>query len=201
MRTRAIEIARKRVPVPTRTIELHVREVEQLFESLDPCPFYERDLDADADEYIVASLRELREPPTAIVVYVDRPSGQPDEQRTLEQAIHRHFARKAQLARRELRGLVRRGWISLSIGIAFLATMLAASEAVVRNMEARPLATLLRESLVIGGWVAMWKPLEIFLYDWWPIASERRAFTVLSQLPVRLVERASMTSTTPTTQQ
>jgi len=26
-----------------------------------------------------------------------------------------------------------------------------------------------RESLLVGGAVAPWRPLEIFLYDWWPI--------------------------------
>jgi hypothetical protein len=155
------------VAMPVGAIELHLREVAQLFDSLDPCPFYERDLDPDAEEYIVASARELPERrASSIVVLVDEPSGQSDEQRDVEQAIRRHFERKAQLATRELRELVRRGWISLVIGLAFVATLLVASEAVVRRMDPGPLATVLHESLVIGGWVAMWKPLEIFLYDW-----------------------------------
>jgi hypothetical protein len=29
-------------------------------------------------------------------------------------------------------------------------------------------------SLVIGGWVAMWRPMEVFLYDWWPVRAEAR---------------------------
>ncbi len=40
---------------------------------------------------------------------------------------------------------------------------------------------------MIGGWVAMWRPLEIFLYDWWPIRAEARLFDRLSAMPVRLV--------------
>jgi hypothetical protein len=39
---------------------------------------------------------------------------------------------------------------------------------------------------VIGGWVAMWRPLEIFLYDWWPIQAERKLFDRLSIMPVRI---------------
>jgi hypothetical protein len=39
---------------------------------------------------------------------------------------------------------------------------------------------------VIGGWVAMWRPLEIFLYDWWPIVAERKLFDRLSTMPVRI---------------
>jgi hypothetical protein len=40
--------------------------------------------------------------------------------------------------------------------------------------------------LVIGGWVAMWRPLEIFLYDWWPIRDERQLYERLSVMPVRV---------------
>jgi hypothetical protein len=55
-----------------------------------------------------------------------------------------------------------------------------------RGYQGRPLGDLLRESLLIGGWVAMWRPLEIFLYDWWPIRSEVRLFDRLSTMPVQI---------------
>jgi len=35
-------------------IEVRIRELTQLFNSFDPSPFQERDLDSDAEEYIVA---------------------------------------------------------------------------------------------------------------------------------------------------
>ena len=40
-------------------------------------------------------------------------------------------------------------------------------------------ADVIRESLLIGGWVAMWRPLEVFLYDWWPI-SARQGYSIAS---------------------
>lgn len=169
------------------SIDLHLREVAQLFDSLDPCPFYERDLDADAEAYIVASTRELPQRPQAIVIYVDRSNGEADEARNLETAIHEHFARKLELATRELHVLLHRGWISLLIGLAFLGTLLVLSEAVVQRLTPGPLASVLRESLLIGGWVALWRPLEIFLYDWWPIVGKRRTYAVLASVPVSVV--------------
>jgi hypothetical protein len=33
----------------------------------------------------------------------------------------------------------------------------------------------------------MWRPLEIFLYDWWPIVGERRLHERLSRIEVRIV--------------
>ena len=32
----------------------------------------------------------------------------------------------------------------------------------------------------------MWRPLEIFLYDWWPINSDRRLLERLARMTVRL---------------
>ena len=46
---------------------------------------------------------------------------------------------------------------------------------------------VLQESFLIGGWVAMWKPLEIFLYDWWPILSQCWIYDRLSRIQVRIV--------------
>ena len=55
------------------------------------------------------------------------------------------------------------------------------------RISGEPLGEILRESLLIGGWVAMWRPLEVFLYDWWPIREEARLFDRLSAMPVRIV--------------
>jgi hypothetical protein len=173
-------------------VEVHLREVEQLFDSLDPCPFYERDLDSDAEDYIVDSVRELREHRVdTIVVRIDKSSQHPDEEQIVAAAIHKHFERKAQLASRELKDLIRRGVVSLAIGLVFLGTLLVASETVTARLEPGAFATVLSQSLVIGGWVAMWRPLEIFLYDWWPIAGRRRLFARLRELPVRLTNASA----------
>ncbi len=68
--------------------------------------------------------------------------------------------------------MFRRGRVSLLIGIAFLASSLIAGEMASQMLVANPFAEILRESLLIGGWVAMWRPLQIFLYDWWPLRAD-----------------------------
>jgi len=55
-----------------------------------------------------------------------------------------------------------------------------------RALGGTPVAALIRETMIIGGWVAMWRPLEIFLYDWWPILVERKLYDRLSVMPVRI---------------
>jgi hypothetical protein len=93
--------------------------------------------------------------------------------------------------RRDLRRLLRRGEISLGIGVAFLAVFFILAQVLGRLMGESGLATLFREGLIIVGWVAMWRPLEIFLYDWWPIVGQRRLYDRLSGIGVRIVQNGS----------
>ena len=40
--------------------------------------------------------------------------------------------------------------------------------------QCRALPTqVVEESLLIFGWVANWRPIEIFLYEWWPVVRRR----------------------------
>jgi hypothetical protein len=176
------------MPAHSGIVAVYVQELEQLFNSMDPSPFHQKGLDPKAEEYIVASAKELPSgSPTALVVYLDKPAASPDEGRVLAEAMRNHFTREAQLLRWELRRLIRRGSISLVIGLTVLATALAAGESVTRLLGGGHLASVLGASLHIGGWVAMWTPMEIFLYDWWPILGERRLYERLSRMPVQII--------------
>ena len=61
-------------PAPATRLDVHVGELRQLFNSLDPAPFRERDLDPDAERFIVEWGRETRaegrEPSRALRVVV-----------------------------------------------------------------------------------------------------------------------------------
>lgn len=170
-------------------IELHFREVGRLFDSLDPSPLQERDINRQVEEYIVDSAADIpRRVPMTLVIYIDEPADVPELDRKIAAAVRLHFAGQAQSLRRALRRLLRRGLVSLLIGLGVLVAFFLTSRAVAQSVrEPGPLVTLLRESLVIGGWVAMWKPLETFLYDWWPIVIDRRIRDRLTTIEVRAI--------------
>jgi hypothetical protein len=104
--------------------------------------------------------------------------------------VRDHFARKATETRRQLRQLFRVGRISLMIGLAVVAGSVIVGDLVETLMEGYNSGSIIRESLLIGGWVAMWRPLEIFLYDWWPIRGEARLFDRLSKAAVKVAPHA-----------
>lgn len=175
------------IPPNCELIEIHLAELKQLFNSMDPSPFAERDLDPNAEEFIVGWAQEAPpDAPIGLLIHLDRSPGLAEEPVLLRDAIRRFFAGRADRSRRQLRMLFRRGRISLFIGLIFLATCIAAGDLIASVMSGRRVGEILRESLLIGGWVAMWRPLEIFLYDWWPIRAERRLYQRLSIVSVRI---------------
>ena len=156
---------------------------------MDPSPFHERDLDDDAEEFIVSWAQEFpRRDPVSLVIHVNQIPAQRDAQHLVESAVHHYFAYRAKLKMLELRHLLKVGRTSLLIGLVFLGTCLLTSE-LLRRQEPRSLLMVARQGLIIAGWVAMWRPMEIFLYEWWPLLRKGRLYQKLSRMHVEVRKR------------
>ena len=155
---------------------------------MDPSPFHERDLDDDAEEFIVGWAREFpRRDPVSLVVHVNQLPPHGDAQHLLETAVHNYFAYRAKPNRLDFRHLLKQGRTSLIIGLAFLTACLLTSQLL--RYRAGTLPIIIRESLIIAGWVAMWRPMEIFLYEWWPLLRKGRLYEKLSRMRVEVRKR------------
>lgn len=167
-------------------IRLRIKDAPQLFNSLDPDPFIERDLDDDAVEYITSWAGEIpRHQPLKLVVEIAEPKLQQDHQSLIEGAVHNYFAQMAQLSTMRFRQLMKRGRQSLVIGLGVLCAAVIASR-LIAVYEEWAFARILQETVLIGGWVAMWRPMEIFLYDWWPLRRQRKDYERLRDMPVEV---------------
>jgi hypothetical protein len=175
------------IPSGCSVIEVHVGELKQLFNAIDPSPFRDKDLDPKAEEFIVGWAKDLpRDASLALVVDLDRQAGLPDEAAVLRDAIHEFFKHRAEAYRQRLRELFRVGRTSLVIGLAALTVAIAVGDFLATLLKGSRIGEIVRESLTIGGWVSMWRPLEVFLYDWWPIRNEAQLSDRLAAMPVRI---------------
>lgn len=166
---------------PAAAIQLRVNRIEQLFQSLDPSPFGEKDLDKDVEEYIVSWARELdSDQPIEVIIYLPEKELHTKAARELPEAFARYFRYRADLSQRELNEFYRVGRRFAVIGVTILVTCLIAAQLAGRYLAEGPTRRLLEQSLPILGWVANWRPLEIFLYDWWPLARRRDLYNRLS---------------------
>lgn len=167
-------------------IELKLREINQLFNTMDPSPFNEKDLDRDAEEFIVSWAREfpLNEP-VVLVVHLGMFPPEQDPQPVIEQAVRHYFGYRLELNKLEFRHLMHDGRRSLLTGLLFLAACLTVSN-LLFGAGAGAFSILGRESLTIAGWVAMWRPMEIYLYDWWPLHRRAKILEKLSRMAVEV---------------
>ncbi len=173
-------------PASKSDITLSLRELAQLFNSMDPSPFGDRDLDGAAEEFITSSARELpprQEPELVLLLAVPTAASNANE---VEKAVRRYFAKRAAIKRLEFGQLMRRGRLSLGVGLLFLVICLLLGELVAKSSPGAA-SDILKEGLTIVGWVAMWRPLEICLYDWWPLYEDRRRLDKLARMRVRIV--------------
>ena len=81
---------------------------------------------------------------------------------------------------------MRRGRLSLGVGVIFLVSCLLLGQLVAKSGLGAATDILL-EGLTICGWVAMWRPLEVYLYDWWPLLEERRRLDLLAKIRVQIL--------------
>ena len=167
--------------VAENLIEIRVNDIAQLFHTLDPFPFRERDLADEAEDYIVSWAREMPgNRPFKIVVHIPDNESQKSASRDFVEAFNRYFAGRAVVVQRDLNELFRIGRRSLLIGASILAACFLLAHLAGSYLTETAFKRLAEESFLILGWVANWRPLEIFLYDWWPLAHRRDLYNRLS---------------------
>ena len=74
------------------------------------------------------------------------------------------------------------------IGLAFLLLAIVVGEWIAGRIGSERHAIVIQESLIILGWVALWRPLGIFLYDWWPIRAEAKLLDRLGEMDVQVLD-------------
>src|ERR1700726_504646 len=176
----------QRPPTDSNDIEVRIEKVVQLFHSLDPFPFREKDLDSGAEEFIVGWARELPpDKPIRIVVHLPETEVSTPEARELGAALTQYFRYRARVMALDLSELFRVGRRAMAIGFTVLSFSTITGQTVV-NLVPSPIGSVIQESLLIFGWVANWRPIEIFLYDWWPVVRQRNLYQRLSAAEVKL---------------
>ena len=168
-------------------IEIKLSSVIQLFNSFDPAPFYEKELDAEAEDYIVDTVQDFPAK-TKFMIHIYLPPAlvESEEAKKIVPAIHNHFRYRMLVTERKFRAKFRFGRFSLIVGLSFLAIALIASQ-LVATLNNSFAAQLLSYALLIIGWVAMWQPITTLLYELWPILRRKRIYERISAMEIEIL--------------
>ena len=166
-------------------IELKVEHVASLFDAFDPFPIPSRDLSQAVENFVVGWARELPED-APLRIRIHAPLEDPDAARIAD-AFANHFKYRAGVLSGDLRELFRIARLSLAIGLGVLVACVLVARAASAWVSDANLGRVLTEGLLILGWVANWRPIELVLYEWWPLVRRRRLYRRLAQAPVEVV--------------
>lgn len=163
-------------------IELTVEKPQHLFHAFDPSPIAGRELDERVEGFIIHSAEDVPETQYRLTIHVPHQVS-PTEADGLANAVRAHFNHQYEIETRKRRTLMREGRQALAIGIGFLLACGLAGHFALKALPL-PLGLFVEQGLLIVGWVANWRPIEIFLYDWRPLARNQRLFGALARMPV-----------------
>lgn len=166
-------------------IEIRLDRLEQLFDSLDPAPFRAKALDRFAEAYLLECAEEFpADEPLGLRVHVQDVAVL-TRQAEVADAVHAHFEWLWQQAERRRIARQRTHRFAMGLGLATLLLALG-----LRRLIA-PVdgdwSDVLREGLLILGWVALWRPAESILFDAWEHRRQRGVLKRLAHANVRLV--------------
>jgi hypothetical protein len=168
-------------------IEIKLSSVMQLFNSFDPAPFHEKELDTAAEHYIVDTVKDFpKKTEFKIIIYLPPDIAQTDRAQKIPRAIHNHFEYRVMVQDRKFRQRFRHGRSTLLIGLTFLAIALI-SRQIVSGIANHLLAQIFSDALLIIGWAAMWEPITVILYELWPIIQLKHTYEKISRTEIDIV--------------
>jgi hypothetical protein len=167
-------------------IELVLKNVMQLFNSFDPSPFHEKELDSDAEEYLFNTVDDLpAAEPVKLVIYLPPEAIDEDIRRSITLGIHNHFSYRSAIDSRELKRLFKRGRQVLFIAVVLLFISLLARQYLAR-LPQNIITGMALEAFLIFGWVVLWEPVYIFIYGWWPITKKRKIHHKIRDMEIEI---------------
>ena len=156
-------------------IDIRLRHLSQLFDSLEPSPFREGALTKEAEVYLMKKVQDLPdEKQIRVVIHLPADEAVRRLQPDIAAAFTGHFAFCERFELKQFKEALRAWHQFALIGFAVLSTCLFLAWQIAHNLPARPLTRILQESFVILGWVSVWKPIETALYELLPPANRRR---------------------------
>ena len=156
--------------------------IRQLFDHRDPNSFIEKDLDDDAVEYIVSSAQEISPKKVGLLRIVISEKFGEEISFSLKKAVSDYFMYQAHITEKKVKTIFKVGFKSLFIGLCFFSIAVLLSKSISHSLPDGFLGDFVKEGFLLLGWVSMWKPINIFLYEWWPLIDLKRTFIILTNV-------------------
>jgi hypothetical protein len=176
----------------TQRLVLHLASLEELLVAPDPRPLEGRFEDRSGIDRLMEGLRAVYTRRLAGIhakLILDEPPS-PETRQQVDAALKALALHQDARLGEQLVSVRREGLRTLGKGLLFVLACVVASVAVER-MTFLPelLRTLVSGGIVIAGWVALWHPMELLLYERWPIQRDRRLYRMIAEMETTIEVR------------
>jgi hypothetical protein len=169
----------------TGEINLQLQNINELLR-LPFSSYIKSTLQTDAEEFIIEEAEAL--PPKApINIKVHLPLSEVKHKDDIAPAIQRHFSYRREQSQKEYKRIFKFGWRILFIGLGLLAVIFTITEIAFYYMPDNKPVLFIHESFIILSWVALWRPLELLLYEWYPVKTDMNLFSRLEHSHVQVI--------------
>jgi len=168
-------------------IEIKLSSIMQIFNSFDPAPFHEKEIDTGAEHYIIDAVKDFpAKTEFRIVIYLPKEIAESEQAKKIKPAIHHHFTYRMMSSERKFREHFRYGRSTLLIGLSFLTIALLARQ-IISTMSHLLALQIFGDALLIIGWAAMWEPVTVLLYELWPILQMKKIYQKISTMEIEIL--------------
>jgi hypothetical protein len=170
----------------TLDVRLELADPRELFAAPTADPLAGRPYGESGVDRILNQLRPKPGREVRATIVLPESARAPDLEARTRGALARYFDARIAHNRNDNRSLWHEGRATLTRGLLFLAICMLGSHIVGAPKYLHPVfARFLDEGFVIAGWVALWWPLDVLLYQHWPLARERRMYEALKRMELK----------------
>lgn len=178
--------------MPKKEVEmtLMLASLDQLLTTTDPETFHAKGVDDDAHTYIFGEANKyILTRPAHLLVSLPKKEVRPETEKVVQTILHNFFAYQQLEAERSIHRMFWQGRISFVVAVLFILACMTLAFLIHDPDFSVFWRDIMVAGLTIAAWVALWQPIEIFLYDWWPIRRDIQVYRKLSQMDIRVVGR------------
>ena len=174
----------------TNTIKIDLNNIEELFgqpgaDPFDPDSRYIAGIEEVVAQLDLLSPRQRRE--QHILITLPQQLSDASLEDKTRAALHRYCDARVEQSRRELESVKKKGPRALTYSLIIIAIGLTLAGLLINsNILSDTFRVLLSNGLTIFAWVALWEPAGNYLYEWMPLARNKRMYQLLKGLELSL---------------
>jgi hypothetical protein len=174
---------------------LRLADINHLFHQPEADPFAGAYDELSGMQQILEELEIIQsERPLRATIVLPRSQVNDHTAQLCQAAITRYCDARIRVVHKEVISLRKQGFASLRKGLVFLAIMMILSTVFNLTPWMPEWAKgLFGEGFLIAGWVGLWHPTELLLYEWLPHRRDKVQYQRIRAMPVTVVAKEEVT--------